>query len=448
MRAGMTMRCALALLTGGFACAATAQGPVDTNADLAGLRRELADERARLDEQQRVIEAQRLRLLALEARLGVSRPAQVAATRPGAVPLPPSPPSAAPASAAVAEARAAAVPPPGNQVQTVGEAPTDQRQIQVAVLSEQGGIITKAGRLTVEADLEYARADRNRVLFRGVAIPESVLIGAFDINESRQDVVTVAAVARLGVTNRFEINGRLPYVHRADNSALAPVVNNGNSSPVGIDQSVSNGNIGDVDFGARYQLTQGRAGFPYIIAGVQAVAPTGTDPFRVPRDALGNPLRAATGAGFWGVTPTLTAILPTDPAVLFGTLGYTFNFGRNIGERIGSAIVDRVTPGGEPAASVGIAISLNPRTSLSLGYAQTIALGTKTRLRTIDAQTGAISADQTIKTRDLNLGRLLFGVSYRTSPRTTINWNIEIGATDDATDLRTTLRIPFSLNAF
>jgi hypothetical protein len=203
-------------------------------------------------------------------------------------------------------------------VQTVGEAPSEQRSIDVAVLADQGGVITQAGRLTLEGDLEYARADRNRVLFRGVAIPEAVLIGAFDINESRQDVVTVAAVARFGISNRLEINGRLPLVYRADNSALAPVVNNGGNTNVGTDRTVSSSNLGDVDFGIRYQLTGSKDGWPYLIIGAQAVAPSGTDPFAVPRDGLGNPLSAATGAGFWGVTPTLTAILPSDPPCYSG----------------------------------------------------------------------------------------------------------------------------------
>lgn len=423
--------------------AAEPAGARSASDELLELRRQIATERTALQEQQRVLDAQRSRIQLMEQRLvarlgGAAQdaaPVEVAASQTATVPLPPSPPSTVATAAAPA-------------VQTVGEAPTDQRQVQVASLSEQGGVITNRGRLTLEADLEYARADRNRVLFRGVAIPQAVLIGAFDINESRQDVLTAAAVMRLGVTNRFEINARVPYVRRADSSALAPVLNNGAMTNIGTDRAVVNGNLGDVDFGARYQLTDGRAGFPYLIVGAQAVARTGTDPFKVPRDTLGNPLRAATGSGFWGVTPTVTAILPTDPAVLFGTLGYTFNFGRNIGQRIGSAIVDRVTPGGQPAASLGIAISLNPRTSLSLGYAHTLALGTKTLLRTIDPQTGAIGDPASIKTRDLQLGRLLFGVSYRTSAKTTINWNVELGATDDATDLRTTLRIPLSINVF
>lgn len=414
-------------------------GPALAQQDIAALRQQLVDERARLESQQQVLDAQRGRLQALEsalaARLGepAVETAAAATVPPGSIPLPPSPP---PTNGGVA-----------NGVPTVGEAPTDQRQVQVAVLAEQGGVITQAGRLTIEADLEYARADRNRVLFRGVAIPEAVLIGAFDINESRQNVFTAAVVGRLGLTGRLEVNGRAPFIRRTDNSALAPVVNQAMPG-LGVDRSVSNSNLGDIDFGARYQFTDGRNGFPFLIAGVQAVAPTGTDPFGVPRDPLGNPLQAATGAGFWGVTPTLTAILPTDPAVLFGTFGYTFNIGRDVGRWIGPAFLERVTPGGSPAASVGVAVSLNPRTSLSFGYAHTVALGTRTRLRTIDPQTGAMGDSMRIRTRDLQLGRLLFGMSYRPNARTTINWNVEVGATEDASDVRTTLRIPLSLDIF
>jgi hypothetical protein len=402
------------------------------------IQRQIATEREAIMLQQRTLDAQLVRLQALEAKLlgslrGTGAPPTTVAGGPGDIPLPPSPPPVGGAEGAVP---------------TVGEAPSDQRQVQVAVLADQGGIITRAGRLTLEADLEFARADRNRVVFRGVAIPEAVLIGAFDINESRQNVLTAAAVARLGLSSRLEINARIPYVRRSDNSALAPIVNNGNGGAVGTDRSVTNGNLGDVDFGIRYQFTDGRNGSPYLIAGVQAIAPSGTDPFTVPRDTLGNPLKAATGAGFWGISPSLTAILPTDPAVLFATIGYTYNIGRNINRRIGSALLNRVSPGGTPSASLGIAISLNPRTSLSLGYAHTLALGTKTVLQAIDAQDGALSDRMRVKTRDLQLGRLLFGVSYRTGPSTTINWNVEIGATDDATDLRTTLRIPLSFNLF
>ena len=421
----------IAVLSAGPANAQT----ITPSGDVASLQAQLATERAALDTQQKTLNAQRQRLDALEDSLlarmhGTGAPQNVAVAGPTdqstSVPLPPSPPPTGRAG----------------DVQTVGEAPSDQRQVQVAILAEQGGVITKKGRLTVESDLEYARSDRNDVVFRGVEIPEAVLIGVFDINQSRQDVLTAAGVARYGVTNRLEVNARIPYVYRSDASVLAPVANPSMPNAGQIDSPVKNGGLGDIDFGVRYQFTDGRAGFPYLIGGLQVVAPSGTDPFTVPRDTLGNALKAATGAGFWGVSPTLTAILPTDPAVLFGTIGYTVNFGRNINHEIGPALINRVKPGNEPSAAIGIAISLNPRTSVSFGYAQTWSLGTRTRLQSIDPQTGALGDPVSTKSRSLQLGRYLFGMSYRANRRTTINWNVEVGATADAANVRTMLRIP------
>nr|WP_299593458.1 transporter [Sphingomonas bacterium] len=412
-----------------------------TGDDLETLRAELIAQKSALDEQQKQLNAQRVRLQAIEdsllSRMRGTGAAQVAGS--DTVPLPPSPPPAPPASA-----QAAANAPAGS-VQTVGEAPTEQRQVQVAVLAEQGGVITRAGRLTLEPVLEYARADRNRFVFRGVQVINALAIGVFDINEARQDVLTAAGVARLGVTNRFEINARVPYVYRSDKAVVTPIANPTPSNTQ--DASVRDSGIGDIDFGARYQFTDGRNGAPYLIGGIQAIAPTGTSPFAVERNTLGIAREASTGAGFWGITPNLTAILPTDPAVLFATVGYTVNIARNIDRMIGTTLIERVKPGDTPSASVGIALSLNPRTSLSLGYGHSWSMGTKMRFRTTDAN-GVLGDEATSKTRDLQLGRLLFGVSYRTSPRTTINWNLEMGATEDATDLRTTLRIPLTFEVF
>ena len=158
--------------------------------------------------------------------------------------------------------------------------------------------------------------------------------------------------------------------------------------------------------------------------------------------------RSATGAGFWGVTPTLTALLPSDPAVLFGTIGYTRNFGRNFdGVQIDQdLLIDHVKPGDALQGSAGVGISLNPRLALSFGYAHNWSFGTRTEGRAIrrDPINGTTTLPFDTKLRDLQVGRLLFGVSYRTSPSTTINWNVEVGATNDAADVRTTLRVPFS----
>lgn len=411
--------------------------PAQANPELDDLKAAIAAQRLDLDIQQRRLGQLEERLLALSR--GMASADQIPAPSPLATDT----------ALAKHSPESAGVP---AVTQAVGIAPPErERTPVVAVMSEQGGIVTRAGQITVEPSLEYARADRNRVIFRGIEVPQSVLVGVFDINESRQDILTAALGLRFGVNSRFELNGRIPYVYRNDVSVLAAAVQNQNGGMSDRGDVPARGqNIGDVEFGARYQLTNGSRGFPYLIAGIQAVAPTGTNPFTVPRDpGTGVALRSATGAGFWGVTPTLTALLPSDPAVLFGSIGYTRNFGRQFdGVQLSQdVLVDYVKPGDAIQGSAGIGISLNPRVALSLGYAHNWSFGTRTRGRAIQRSilTGPTTSDPfDNKLRDLQVGRFLFGVSYRVSPSTTINWNVEIGATQDAPDVRTTFRIPFS----
>lgn len=413
------------------------------DANLITLRDQLHAERQELQRQEKVLERQRARLERLENEiLG-----QMRATGTGQDAAPSGPPSGVPAAT---QAGSPASAQPAGQVEEVGARPEETERLpDVAVLADQGGIITRAGRLTIEPNFEYARADRNRFVFRGIEVPQSVLIGVFDINESRQDILTATLATRFGLTNRLEIGARVPFVYRDDKAVLVPLVQNPPQSGVGtIDTSADGSGLGDIELSARYQLTNANGGWPYLITGVQVIMPTGEDPFEVPRDALGNATKAATGAGFWGVAPNLTMLFPSDPATLFASAGYTFNFGKDVNQRISDALIERVKPGGAPNATAGIGIALNPELSVSFAYAHTWQFATKSRIRPISTSDGVetIGDPITSKTRDLQVGRFLFGIGYRVNPRTTISWTVEMGATDDASDLRTTLRIPFTIN--
>lgn len=416
-------------------------GEQDTAAALAAARAEIAAQRAQIAQQQREIAAQEQRLDAQAARLdeleqklaGVANTTQqvrdeVAASR------------AAPAGGAAAPATAVAA-------QTVGQPDESEQPPQISVLDDQGRVVTPKGQLVAEFGLDYARADRNRAVFRGVELIQSILVGVFDINESRQDVLTASGALRYGLADRLEVGVRVPYVYRADHSVLVPIAGSTNNDAArSVDSSTSGGSIGDIEMSARYQLNNGGPGRPYLIANLQADAPTGRSPFAVKRDANGAALQSATGSGFWSVSPSLTMILPSEPAVLFGTIGYTFNFAKNVNTRIPPVQIDRIEPGNEINVSAGIGIAVNQRTSFNLGYAHTWAFGTRSITRTLDTRTNLPTGDP-IKTRsrDLQLGRLLFGVSYRLNNRTTLNWSIEAGLTEDAPDVRTSLRIPFRL---
>jgi uncharacterized coiled-coil protein SlyX len=397
-------------------------------ATIETLTAELAQARSEIEAQKRALEAQEARLRALEARVQ-SAAATTASPAPGA-------PGTAIASN---DRRPPATGAPAG-VEQVGEAPPEIEMPQVAVLGDQGSIVTRAGQFTAEASFEYSRADRNRALFRGVEIVESVLIGVFDINESRQDVLTTSASLRYGVTDRLEIGVRLPFIYRSDSTILTPVTD----PELTVDSSAKGKGIGDIELSARYQLLSGRVGRPFLIGNLQAVVPTGTSPFEVPRNAVGGQLEAATGAGFWAVGTSLTAILPSDPAVLFGTVGYTHNFGDEVDTIVGPVQIERVEPGGAVSGSFGLGVSLNQRTSFNLGYAHSWVFGTETRTRLVDPPPND-PGPVTNTSRDLQLGRFLFGVTYRLNNRANVNWAVEVGATEDATDLRAVIRIPVVL---
>ena len=434
----LCLRAVAAVLVSAWVVPAYANQPehnTDT-ADLLDLRNQLQIERQELKRQEQALIEQRARLERLEDQLlGRMRAAGVA-----------------PGAAVPALAQAAASPPSPDRVEEVGAKPADKENPpDVAVLADQGSIMTRAGRITIEPSLEYARTDRNRFVFRGIEVPQSVLVGVFDINESRQDVLTAAVSGRFGVTNRLEVGARVPFVYRDDKAVLVPLVQTGNSPDPNtgtVNTSTDGSGIGDLELSARYQITNGTGGWPFLIAGVQGIIPTGRDPFEVPRDGIGNATRSATGAGFWAVAPNLTVLMPSDPATLFASVGYTFNFGKNVNRRINDALIERVTPGGAPNATMGVGIALNPALSLSFAYAHTWQFATKSRIRRILISNGIETLDDPItsKTRDLQVGRFLFGLGYRVNERTTINWTVEMGATDDANDVRTTLRIPFTLN--
>ncbi len=280
---------------------------------------------------------------------------------------------------------------------------------------------------------------------RGIEIVESVLVGEFNINESRQDILTSSFALRYGLTDRLELGVRVPFVHRADTSVLVPVQGSTNNDAAReINSSAQGSGIGDLELSARYQLLTGRAGVPFVVGNLQVVAPVGSNPFSVPRRSTGEATRAATGAGFWGVSPSVTAILPTDPAVLFGTVGYTRNFGRDVDSVIMPVQLTYVKPGDALSFSAGIGLSVNERTSMNFGYAHSWAFGTLTRSRLLDPRPNDPGVTEQTA-RDLQLGRLLFGVTYRVNDRASVNWSVEVGATDDAPDVRTVLRMPVVL---
>ena len=415
--------------------------------------RELAVQRENLAKQEAELDSQRRELESLSRRLGAAmsgaavEPEVAQDMRAGQV----SPQQNAnnQASSSSSQSQPSQSSPPPKQAQRppeqpVGQQPADAEQDrppEITVIADQGGVLTPKGRLVIDTSLEYSHADRNRVIFRGIEVPPALLIGVFDINESSQDSYTAGITARYGVTNRFDFDVKIPLVYRTDDTEAVPVAAEGDTeNPRAVFSSADGSGIGDVQFSARYQLNQSRGRWPFLVGNLSVKTTTGSSPFKVDRDSNGEPTELATGSGFWSVAPSITAMYPTAPGVLFGTLGYTYTIKDDVDELIGESFIESVDPGDSLSMSFGLGISLNERVSTSFGYAHDYVFETETTVGNGDG------SSSTINSRELHVGRFLFGVSYRISPSKSWSVNLELGATDDAPDARVTVRMPLSFD--
>jgi hypothetical protein len=411
---------AVALPAPAFGQDGSAAAPGNQADSVEAMRAELAQARAQIAEQKR-------RLDLLEQRLaGLAQTTQQIRDEVASAP-PAAPPQVALASPSL----------------SVGEPPRDSdRAPTVAVLDQQGSVITRKGELIGEVGFDYTRSDRNRAIFRGITFPQAVLIGVFDINENRQDILSASAGIRYGLTKRLELGVRVPFLYRADTLITAPISGSTNNDAAReINSSTKGSGIGDIEVSARYQLNDGGRNRPFLIANLQASIPTGRDPFSLNR-VNGVATQSATGAGFWGITPGITAILPSEPAVLFGTVGYTFNLARNVDTFLPPVQIDRLNPGDQISFAAGIGFSFNERTSVNLCYSHGWVLGSQTIFRAVNQAGAIVGAPTQSESRDFQIGRLLVGVSHRFSRRLQVNWSIDAGLTEDAPDVRLALRVP------
>ncbi|MCU4119424.1 acetate kinase [Variovorax sp. N23] len=348
---------------------------------------------------------------------------------------------AAATAAARSEPRAVAVAPRPIQV---GQPPSqDTRTFNVAPLFEQPGILTPKGTIVLEPSVQYAYSSSNQVALVGYTIIPSLLIGLVDVRQVKQHTFTTALTGRFGITNRFEIEAKLPYVYRS-NSTVSREIFTGSA----IDNvfETSGRHIGDAEVTARYQFNEGDASTPYMIGTLRFKSRTGKDPFEVVTDCVtrcignttgtGLPLDLPTGSGFYTLQPGLTWLFPSDPVVFFGSFSYAYNFKRSGVSRTvrdgGTEFLGDFRAGDVIGMNFGMGLALNDKSSFSIG----VDLNSVGRVK----QNGT-PVPGSVRTQ---LATLMLGYSYRYDAKRSVNISVGAGLTRDTPDLTLTARIPFT----
>ncbi|MEZ4599766.1 MAG: transporter [Syntrophotaleaceae bacterium] len=387
---------------------------------LARLQQQFAEEQSRYmayrDKLEKTMNEQQQRIEAMQVKLGMAKPS----TQP-AQPVTPA-----------TTTRVASTAGPATPAQPVGrppeKQPEEEKYQEIEAIFERQGVLTPKGKWVLEPSLQYSYSSSTRVALLGYTIIPAITIGLIDVRSVNRNAFVGALTTRYGLTNRMELELKIPYVYRDESSSRDS--QNTDDTPESFD---SDGNdLGDIEFGLRYQFNMPQGNGPIFIGGIRVKSDSGTDPFEVDIDPDSNlPSELPTGSGFWGIQPSLTAIFPSDPAVFFGSVSYMYYFDRNDIDSDKWGFSD-VEPGDTIGFNFGVGYGINEKASFSLGYEHNIILKSKFD---DDEPPGAITT---------HVGSLLLGGSYRLSNNSNLNLSLSGGLTEEAPDVQLTLRVPMT----
>ncbi len=333
-------------------------------------------------------------------------------------------PEAAPAAAPTAPTE-----PTEEQTQKTLQTPTEPSEPARATPGqvERGGLLVGKRKRDFEYRLSWAHFSRNVIFIDGVAILPVLVVGEVAVEHIRRDVLIASVAGRWGLTDKLQVELKIPYRYQNDRNSI-PDANPPQEA------SLSDRGIGDIEAGAFYELPTSAAKQTKLVAGLRIKTRTGRDVFEI------NPAtEQAMGTGFYSARTSLTAIQVSDPAAIFGTLGWSYNFPRRnllvtyTDSETGQPVQTTASfyPGSSLEFGVGLAYALNPKLSINSQFSASFTRGTK-------VQTGGVRVP--VAGSSLTVGSFRIGAVWVNSPRCTTEFSVDNGLTTDAADMVVELR--------
>ncbi|MCA9420669.1 MAG: hypothetical protein KC592_06615, partial [Nitrospira sp.] len=259
---------------------------------------------------------------------------------------------------------------------------------------------------------------------------------------------------RYGLMRGLQIDGRLPLVYQTITRLRVSTETTGQ-----VEESSEEWGIGDISFALSYQFLYEQGWYPDMVVRIGATAPTGRSQFDIFENiAARGPISnveefltrlndegAALGTGRWFIDTSISGVKALDPAILFGSLGYSYSppvsetliriTANAVGEGIAlipEPIQAGLGPVNQISQNLGMAIALNNRVSMNFSFSNLVRFATK-----VDGQK---VPDSNIHVSTLNMG---FNVAI--TSQVTTNVSGAIGLTPDAPDFAFTLTTPISI---
>lgn len=298
----------------------------------------------------------------------------------------------------------------------------EERQASQALdqaLIVRGGLLLPPGTLELDNTTSYFSSTSDRINIDGFALLPVLVVGDIASQRVRKDLLLPTFTARLGLPYKLQFDTYIPYGYQLNRTVD---VNNTQTSQ-------STFGLGDIAFGLSRQISTEHGRIPDLLANVRFKTTTGVDSFNL------NSSQTALGTGFYALQGNLTAAKSNDPVVFFGNLSYTANLkgthsiSANDPNNPGLMIPGHFNPGDAVGFQIGSILSLNPETSMTVGWDQRF-----TRSTTLNGQ--QVPASFLVE------GSLRLGASYLYAPGRTIDLSFGVGLTPDTPNLQFSVGLP------
>ncbi len=326
----------------------------------------------------------------------------------------------------VPAAVAASPAPTSSLASTVNNATYDdtERHASAALdraLLVRGGLLLPAGMLEVDDAASYFSLSSDHVTVNGFALFPVLVVGDITSERLRRDILINSVTARLGVNKRTQLDFIVPY----------GFVLNRTVDATGKQTSASQFGLGDIVGGVSYQFMSEHGNVPDLLGSLHFKSTTGVTGYNL------QSAETALGTGFNGLTASVTAAKTNDPLVFFGTLDYTYNQPAhhtvplsNPSDPNVTSEVAYIRPGDAFGFSLGSVLSLNPETSMTVGWDQRFTTQSK-----LDGQ--PLPASYLVE------GSLRIGTSYMFAPGRMLDVSMGVGLTPDTPNLQFSVSVPF-----
>lgn len=274
-------------------------------------------------------------------------------------------------------------------------------------LQQRGSVLLPKGKMQIEPGMTYAHFSSNRLNIDGLYVMP-LLIGEVSTESVNRDVFIQTIGMKYGLMHNFQLDLRVPFREEYDR-----IVNNSSATT---ETRKSAFGLGDIEMGFSRQIGWEQGLMPDLIASLSVKTPSGQEPYNH---------EIGLGTGHWAVRGALVAAKSSDPAVVFGSLNYTYNFQRDNIENYGD-----VKPGDSVGYSLGVALALSYQTALTFSFDQSVNFPT--------VRNGQTAADSFLNSANLKLG-----LNWALSERQSVNLAVSEGLTKDSPDMSVELSFPY-----